>query len=735
MWSLGEAEAAEDLDEKLGELRNMSARNVRMLLMALLVLSTTLAPGASSPAVTEHSITSNDLYDIAAVQQGVFTGGSVETIRIVEYPSMMAALNALSDGQADLFGHAINRTDYSVLNAYPDLTFQWAYDTKACVLTMNADQYPLGDNHLRRAIAHALDKSEIAESAMNNTVSVADFLLPLSSCYQIETSQGGEYYHSDVPAARYELGLAGMLDVDEDGIVEGPDGSEIVFTIRYPFDIPGMNETAALISGALLSVGLNNTPIPMGFDALQVGLENHWLAYDIALYEMTFPEYDPTWGITTFASSLRTVAGQNVANVADDVIDNAAFACTDNLYLDAVLGIVEDGLHALMDVCPVVPLFFYQWLSVYSDERHTGWLNETNGGAFSIWNAVSIEAREGETNDLVVAVLPTFFDDFFTSLNPFASGRIIDLAWLSKTQFNPYMLLYDSPVADAPNGAAVVRASTSWDTLYAGMASDLIAQQSRSQFWCDSNAAWTDGEPLNAQDFKFSFELYRNYTLVQESNEILYVKVIGDYVAGITLNNTHLFSYRLYGAMPIVPRHVWQDKNVATWEPPVNETVGSGPYMIAAYVPGSSLEMAINTAYYPQLDTQAPELEGLTMYPEVPSPIESVVVRAIVRDRSRIDNVTLHWTYVVGGLNFTDSDLMELTALGYEATIPARVTASKVYYNVTASDIWGNAATVLTGVYYAETTTAQGSEAWPFYVLLGSLGIAVIAVLYALRRH
>jgi ABC-type transport system substrate-binding protein len=178
----------------------------------------------------------------------VFHPGSVDTIRVVEYSTLHEALAAINSGSADIFGHMIETSNYQILENYPNLKLQWVYDTKLCMIAINTVSYPLENQHLRQAIAYAINKTNIAEEAMNGSVDIVDFLLPLDNEFCIESEEGGEFYNANPTEATKELGMVGFLDVDNDGVVESSNGSEFTLEIIYPFDILGLTETADILS-------------------------------------------------------------------------------------------------------------------------------------------------------------------------------------------------------------------------------------------------------------------------------------------------------------------------------------------------------------------------------------------------------------------------------------------------------------------------------------------------------
>lgn len=665
--------------------------------------------------------------------QQIYHGGTVDRIAVTEYASLAEALAAINSGEADLFGQRINVSDYGAVGTYGNLELQWAYDTLACVLALNCYASPLNDSHLRRAIAFAVDKLHIASAAMLGDVDVVDFALPLCNEFSTEKNEGGLFYDANVTSATNELALAGMVDVDNDSMVEAPNGTEISFTLWYPSDVRGLNETAASISADLLSAGINNTLVQMPYTILQNRICVHDLSYNMALYDQDMDDYGFQWVASTFLNANRQVNGENIANIDDYRLNQIATDYNGNIILDEAGTIGLNAVRAVRDLCPIIPLFTYRWLSVYSEARFQGWVNDTNAGAFGAWNPVSVTARPGMQNELRVAVLPSFFDDFFSSLNPFRGGTILGEQWVSKHFFNPYLLVYDSSLETATDGRAVPRLATSWEMLFLGLVPDLTASQSRAQYYIDPNANWTDGVPMDAQDYRFTFEYYATNNLTAYSNLIAGVKTLGDYVAGINYGALDMFSYRILGDLPVLPRHIWESRDPFTWEPGASDVVGSGPFRVFSFLAHSSLVLTINSEYYPVLDTEPPKLKSIDIIPDSPTPAETVVLRAHIYDRSKLRNVTLHYTYHVGSINFSYGTEMELGPLGYEATITAKATATTIYYEVNATDIWGNSAIVAYGSYSRPTTMPPFWQTVTPY-LAAAVIIGILVILAGLLR-
>ncbi len=713
----------------------MNRRRTTTLVLALVTMIVTLL----SPVINETNTES--LQDIETrfvtsenTEYPIYSIGTLEQIQVIEYSTMLDALQAINEGEADLFGHRIEAADYSILDGLTNVVKQWAHDRQQCWLSLNAKTYPLSSYHLRQAIAYAINKTAIADFSFNNQVDPVDLPIFLGDPLSVEREEGGHFYNSDVNAARWVLGQGDMLDVDDDGYVEAPNGSDFSLRLTYPADVQGMASAAGIIHSNLHSVGINCTIEPELNTIIQSGLGAHNLTYDMAITTVDFTMSNPQWGLTTFHSSRRNELGENMAQIADSEVNNAVFQYEDSFSLKTRQTAVMDGMRVIRDRCPVIPLFNYRWLSAYSTANFDNWPDDWNGGAFGVWTAATVTAKPDSDNTLRVAVLPKYFTEFFKTPNPLDSTDTLDHDWAVSEQFNPYLLVYDTAVALSPEREYVPRASTSWDVLYRGTISDIRPDQTRVRFYCDPNANWTDGLNLDSEDYRFTYNLLVNQSKIEYANLTSGLKTTGEFMAGITVDSLNPFYYRSYSQLPILPRHIWEPQNLSIWNPSIEDAVGSGPYIITEFTPGSLLTLAVNEGYYPLIDNEPPELNRINQYPADPIPAERVVIRVYINDRSRIQNVTLEWTHRVGHLNFTSSAAMNETVLGYLGTIPSRLTATSTEWVITATDIWGNTAEIVSG-HYERTTNETQNDNYLMSAVAVAIAFASVGIFVAFRRR
>lgn len=162
---------------------------------------------------------------------------------------------------------------------------------------------------------------------------------------------------------------------------------------------------------------------------------------------------------------------------------------------------------------------------------------------------------------------------------------------------------YPSPYTFYPRGPGYLRMSLLFDTLVwkdeKGVIPWLSDRYEVSSdglewvFYLHPGVKWQDGQPLTADDVKFTFEYIRRHPhswFSREIGVIESVEVVNDNQVKIRLNTPYApFLTNIAGGIPIIPKHIWQ--NIAD---PMKFTgplavIGSGPFKLVKYDKASSL--------------------------------------------------------------------------------------------------------------------------------------------------
>jgi len=123
---------------------------------------------------------------------------------------------------------------------------------------------------------------------------------------------------------------------------------------------------------------------------------------------------------------------------------------------------------------------------------------------------------------------------------------------------------------------------------------------------------FSDGQPFDADDVVFSFEVYLDEKLHSPQRDLLVVggkpiavQKINQYTVRFTLAEPYAAAERIFDSLAMMPRHLlektYQDGKFAqvwTLNAPPAEVVGMGPFRLKEYVPGQKIVLERNPYFW-----------------------------------------------------------------------------------------------------------------------------------------
>ena len=227
--------------------------------------------------------------------------------------------------------------------------------------------------------------------------------------------------------------------------------------------------------------------------------------------------------------------------------------------------------------------------------------------ALSCWTTV--QAQEGEWHTTTSLVGGSKYGDDFAHydyVNPDArkGGTLGSAAYGTFDSFNPF-IVRGTPAAGFTDFGGLL-----WDTLMQqspdepGTSHPLIAEAfkypddySSATYRIDPDARWHDGEPITAEDVVWSFE---TLTKISPAYNRYYANVT-DAVALSDREVQFKFDQKgnrelphIMGDLAVLPKHWWEGEDAAgkkrdITQPTLEAPLGSGPYRIESFDPGSRI--------------------------------------------------------------------------------------------------------------------------------------------------
>lgn len=245
---------------------------------------------------------------------------------------------------------------------------------------------------------------------------------------------------------------------------------------------------------------------------------------------------------------------------------------------------------------PYVTLYHPSLAFVYNKEAYTDVVTATAVGLYNFWNFV--DARP--VGDDKIYRLGQ--QGAIGSVNPMGAGDY-------NTDVEVHHLIYDSLTKISPDGEAVPWAAESWD----------IEDDTHIVMHLRDDMSFTDGEPVTAEDVKFSFDYTKEWEVglyVNPLQPIESVDVVDEHTVRFTLTEpTATVFTGAFSQINILPKHIWENvveeeglNHPSEWTE--QDMVGSGPYTVESVSANEAVELARNPDHF-----HAPQSEGMVFIP------------------------------------------------------------------------------------------------------------------------
>jgi len=154
---------------------------------------------------------------------------------------------------------------------------------------------------------------------------------------------------------------------------------------------------------------------------------------------------------------------------------------------------------------------------------------------------------------------------------------------------------YPSVYTVSPKGRGYLLTSFIFDTLTWKDENGIVPMLAKEWKVSEDNKVWTfslvedakfnDGEPLTAEDVKFSFDYIQSHPYQWVSlNMVENVEAIDEHTVEITLKDVYApFITDVAGNVPIMPKHIWEDVEEPEKFDTPEAVIGSGPLMLEKY--------------------------------------------------------------------------------------------------------------------------------------------------------
>ncbi len=273
------------------------------------------------------------------------------------------------------------QSGYALETYYPEPPYMLSANTAWLIL--NNTKKPMDDPAFRRAMAYAVDVSQIVQVVYGNIVMAANptGLLPVWDEF-IDQSVVDELGPSYDPAkAKQILADAGYADTDSDGFVESPDGSKIELSIIVPFGWTDWMESIKVIANGAQAVGINLKPEYPDYggyaDARNSGAFDMLISNEVQISNTPWRYYD--W---MFDAPIRETMGNGNYERYDNQQVFDLIVQLDKTPIDDIAGmktVISEIQRIQLTDMPLIPLWYNGMWAQYSNAVWTNWPSSAEG--------------------------------------------------------------------------------------------------------------------------------------------------------------------------------------------------------------------------------------------------------------------------------------------------------------------------------------------------------------------
>ncbi|MHA1929297.1 MAG: ABC transporter substrate-binding protein [Candidatus Thorarchaeota archaeon] len=512
---------------------------------------------------------------------------------------------ALMDDQIDLIGDMVDPTFLATLLEAEDIDVANVQRNGYGHLIINTQKYPLNNTELRRALAFALDKEGISDTAWDGLSQPLDSPVPMVNPYTIEGQLPYTYYEANVALGNQLLDAAGFAIDGVTGFRTGPNGDPFDIVIECDQNANIAIESCQYAVDALDAMSIDAVLILTDYYEFMNRLYYHG-EFDIIFQETDFDGFDVNWLAYEFWSEFIDEPFKNYAMFANATYDSWRDQLLHATTYEEVYEAAIEMQEILIYQCPIIVCYENQLLSAYRTDRFEGHVNDVSDGVPSWWTNYKVHLKASAGGP---------YGGTFRWSNPMDIDTFNFMVSSSPYADNINMMMWDSLIKTDGDGDDANWLAESY--IAETHADNPEVPDGYTQFTFDmiQNATWSDGTPLTAEDVAFSLNYFRDspgnpYGPDLSDMTAAYAPTTYRLIvqfSSVSFWHLHTVSYK-----PILPKHVFTIIGLDAWNlwdpnPPVTAMVTSGPFNVTDYVAGEFCELTWNPNYfYSGIDVASP---------------------------------------------------------------------------------------------------------------------------------
>ncbi len=471
-------------------------------------------------------------------------------------------------------------------------------------ITINCNKYPFNISAFRRAFSYAFNKTQVTSDLLPLGIESQehDSVVPYANGWCIEEELPYHYYTAQVETGAEILDEAGFNIDTITGYRLAPDGSPFDVSIQCTNMTPLVSLVGAYVAqaavDALTALNIDATvgPIWYHLDNLTEWIDNNE-DFDMAYYAYNFPNTDVDWLGYLFWGELADVPFANPCNFRNATYDSWRNQLLQGADYQEVYEAAAAMQRILHENVPMVVVYENVYTQAFRNDTFTGHIIDPLLGIGNPWTMRNIRRINGSGGTVTIAVssAPDTFN-IYLAANDVAS-QIMAQLW-------PSLYLKGPDLSPVPYLAKDMKRETHTDN------SSVPRDHTRFTIDIVTNANWTDGSPLTAEDVVYSLNYaFESAAYGNPAGECL-TKLVAAYApsnyrAVIEFESESYWHFSHFAYNYIIPKHIYENLDYGEWNlwddvfwNTTDPYVTAGPFKLTHYEVDDFVDLSANLDFW-----------------------------------------------------------------------------------------------------------------------------------------
>ncbi|MFX1369677.1 MAG: ABC transporter substrate-binding protein [Promethearchaeota archaeon] len=524
------------------------------------------------------------------------SGPYVDKVVYMEISSGDERVLAIQNNDIDMISGAVDLPSLDTLEMDPNIAIDRTVNNGFGQLTINCDKYPLNMTAFRRALAFAINKTKIAEWTWIGEAQPHDTHVPAPNPWSYESLLSETYYAAQLATGNQLLDAAGFVDIDADGFREAPDGSNFDVLVEVPTSSLVGIECGAAAGDALDALNIDNTVQLTDFNVYMSRVLTHG-DFDIVFYAISYRDFEPAFLETEYGSAYYLVDYYNTANFQNATYDSWI---PQFLYATSYVDVLE-AVHEMQKILwfqqPRIILYDNYNLEAYRTDVYEGHVSSAVEGIANTWTNLKVHKKTGDPYGGTFRIGLGSTPESFNHMVATSSYAHQVLGNMENTLMRP-----------GPDGSLTPWLAESYliETHVDNPAVPL--GHTRLTFDIVSNATWSDGTALTAQDVAFTLNYYKDSLVYgnptnPKLSEMSMAYAPTTYQLVVEMDTESFWHLNTVACNAILPQHILSPFGAEgwnTWNPifSADPFITSGPFEVTEFVSGDFVELTYSPNFF-----------------------------------------------------------------------------------------------------------------------------------------